>query len=184
MTLIFGIDPGLSGAIAVLRMPGTVLLDVQPMPTLSEKIGGKDRRRVSGDAVRGLFVHWAEFPGTKLVTIERVSAMPKQGVTSMFSFGRAVGVVEGVVAALALPREWVSPRTWQKAVGLTNKDNGRTLATERFPNFAKQFSRVADEGKADAALIALYGSLTLNLNSEGGPRDDAGTLGDEFGTVI
>lgn len=181
MTLCFGVDPGLSGAIAVVRVPGPVLLDVQSMPTLSEKVGKHERRRVSGDALRSMFVHWASFPGTKLVTIERVSAMPKQGVVSMFSFGRALGVVEGVVAALALPREWVGPKEWQKAVKLSKPENTRALATERFPNFAQAFARKADEGKADAALIALYASLNIKPNSEAPHAGN--TLGDEVGTI-
>ena len=168
----------------MLRVPGPVLLDAQAMPTLDEKLSKKTRRRVSGDALRNLFVHWAAYPGDKLVVIERVGAMPKQGVTSMFSFGRALGVVEGVVAALALPREWVTPQVWQRALKLSNPDNARQLATDRFPSFAQHFARKADEGKADAALIGLYGALTFKPAERAKHDANANTLGDEFGTVI
>jgi crossover junction endodeoxyribonuclease RuvC len=90
--------------------------------------------------------------------IERVGAMPGQGVASMFSFGRAVGAVEGVVAALAIPVSYVAPPAWRRALQVpAGKDGSRLRASQLMPAYAAAWRRACDDGRAEAALIALYG---------------------------
>jgi crossover junction endodeoxyribonuclease RuvC len=93
------------------------------------------------------------------VYCERVSAMAGQGVTSVFSFGRSFGMIEGILAAFKMPVTFVPPATWVKAIGRgQGKDASRARAMELFPSDQDQFKRVKDDGRADAALIAYWGS--------------------------
>jgi crossover junction endodeoxyribonuclease RuvC len=94
------------------------------------------------------------------IVLEIVGAMPGQGVSSMFQFGRGVGMVEGVIAALGLPITYVAPRAWQKAVGARGgKDGNRLRAVELFPAYASLFARKKDDGRADAALMAFWRAM-------------------------
>ena len=96
-------------------------------------------------------------PDTAIV--ERVSAMPGQGVSSMFAFGRSAGIVEGALAGLGIPYTDVPPATWVKAMAVRGgKDGARNRAMELYPKHAKLFARVRDDGRADACLIATYGA--------------------------
>ena len=90
--------------------------------------------------------------------IEQVHAMPKQGVSSAFGFGRSVGAIEGVVAALYIPTEMVTPQEWKKRAGLLRKpkDAARGLAIRLFPDVADRLARKKDVGRADALLIAHF----------------------------
>jgi crossover junction endodeoxyribonuclease RuvC len=97
-------------------------------------------------------------PDTAIV--EKVGAMPGQGVSSMFSFGRSVGIIEGVLAALQVPTTFITPQAWQKAIGAAKgKDGSRQRCMELFPRDSHLFARVKDDGRADAVLIALAGAL-------------------------
>jgi crossover junction endodeoxyribonuclease RuvC len=123
------------------------------MPTLEVDSGKTKKRHISASGLRDILV---SFP-TAHVVIERVGAMPGQGVSSMFNFGRSAGIIEGVVAALRMPHTYVTPATWTKAVGrAAGKDASRMRAMELFPSKADLFKRVKDDGRADAALIAYY----------------------------
>ena len=94
-----------------------------------------------------------------IAIVEVVGAMPGQGVSSMFQFGRGVGMLEGCLAALEIPVTYISPQGWQKAVGArAGKDGNRQRAAEIFPAYAHMFSRVKDDGRADAALMAWWGA--------------------------
>jgi crossover junction endodeoxyribonuclease RuvC len=153
--MIISIDPGVSGAIAVLRDDGD-LIDVIDMPT-SAKTRGKGNEVnavLLGDYLRSVILNSGEIVR---VAIEAVGAMPGQGVTSMFGFGRSLGVVEGVAAAFSLPVEYVTPQRWKKLHGLTGKDKdaSRTLVLQKYPNHSDLFSRKKDNGRADAVLIGL-----------------------------
>jgi crossover junction endodeoxyribonuclease RuvC len=91
--------------------------------------------------------------------LERLNAMPGQGVTSMFSMGQSLGVVLGILAALDIPTTTIPPRTWQKALDVPQgKDGSRYRAAQLFPAHAAKFARVKDDGRSDAALIAAYGA--------------------------
>ena len=158
MSFVIGIDPGISGAISVFsRFPNT-LHDVFDMPTLEVDSGKTKKRHISASGLRDILV---SFP-TAHVVIEKVGAMPGQGVSSMFNFGRSAGIIEGVVAALRMPHTYVTPATWTKAVGrAAGKDASRMRAMELFPSKADLFKRAKDDGRADAALIA-YWYITKN----------------------
>lgn len=154
MTRYIGIDPGLSGAIAVLK--GTGSLIVIDMPTMTVERNGKAKRQVSATEL-------AEILGNAKsddchVFVEKVSAMAGQGVTSVFSFGRSFGMIEGILAALHMPVTYVAPATWVKAVHRgAGKDASRQRAMELFPANQADFKRVKDDGRSDAALIAYWG---------------------------
>ena len=146
--IVLGIDPGLTGAYAVIR--NGRLVDAGDLP-------------VSGDGTRamvsGVLFHALIPSMTERVVVERVGAMLGQGVSSMFKFGRTVGVVEGVVTGAGFPLVWVEPQIWKKHFKLIgrDKDDARQLAIETWPDKAGLFARRKDCGRADAALIALWG---------------------------
>ena len=154
MSRIIGIDPGLSGAVAVIKDAGS--LSVIDMPTMTVERNGKAKRQVSAielaqilEGVKSDHCH---------VYVEKVSAMAGQGVTSVFSFGRSFGMIEGILAALQMPVTDVAPATWTKALGRgAGKDASRARAMELFPANQQDFKRVKDDGRSDAALIAYWG---------------------------
>jgi crossover junction endodeoxyribonuclease RuvC len=149
-----GIDPGLSGAIAILSTESLKIFD---MPTMTVERNGKAKRQVSASELAEMLYLYS---GRDChVYCERVSAMAGQGVTSVFSFGRSFGMIEGILAAFKMPVTFVPPATWVKAVGRgQGKDASRARAMELFPSDQDQFKRVKDDGRADAALIAHWGS--------------------------
>ena len=151
---IVAFDPGVSGAVALLTALGE--LTVTDMPVLAIERNGKSKRQVDAvslaDLVRELKPDFA--------IVEKVGAMPGQGVTSMFGFGRSFGVVEGVIAALKIPVVYVLPQRWQTQMGVgKGKDASRLRASESLPAYAERWRRVCDHGRADASLMALYGLL-------------------------
>jgi crossover junction endodeoxyribonuclease RuvC len=150
--MILGIDPGASGALAFFdHVAGT--LDVLDMPTVQVKRGAKLKTEISPQMVAALIR--ARNPTS--ATIERVGAMPGQGVSSMYQFGRGVGMIEGVLAGLMIPTNYVTSPQWQRAVqSRDGKDGARARAAELFPAYAQMFARKKDDGRADAALIAWW----------------------------
>jgi len=151
--IYIGIDPGLSGAIAFLDVEKGHL-SVVDMPTFEVQRNGKVKREVSPHGVAAVL---SLSQNVSAVVLERVGAMPGQGVTSVFSFGRSVGVIEGVLAAEHLAVSIVTPQAWQKAAGVRGgKDGARQRACELFPNYAGLFARKKDDGRADAACMAWY----------------------------
>ena len=158
MSFVIGIDPGISGAISVFDWNTQSLLEVIDMPTLEMDSGKTKKRHISAAFLRNIL---EGYPNSH-VAIEKVGAMPGQGVSSMFNFGRSAGIIEGVVAGLKLPSTYVTPATWTKAVGrAAGKDASRMRAMELFPTRAELFKRAKDDGRADAALIA-YWYITKN----------------------
>lgn len=147
---IIGIDPGLSGAIAYLYDD---IIATYDMPTFEVIKAKKKRREV--DTVQLAEIISEMNP--EQVILEQVGAMPGQGVTSMFNFGRSYGAVEGVVGALQIPLTRVTPQRWKSALRLSkDKGESRRRATELFPQYADQWKRVKDDGRAEAALLAWY----------------------------
>lgn len=148
---VMSIDPGLSGAIAVFI--DDVLISVIDTPTHELTRNGKTKRQISAYALASIF----KDHNPDLVVVEKVSAMPGQGVTSMFSFGRSFGLIEGIVGAFEIPATYVMPSVWTKGIGRgVGKDASRARACELYPSHQKQFARVKDDGRADAVLIGAW----------------------------
>ena len=154
--LIIGIDPGISGSICFLE--DGLIKDVLEMPTMTE--GKKNKKQVNGSQIFNEIssqIKTYEKKNIKVV-IEQVSAMPGQGVTSMFNFGQSFGILKGICSAMQLPIYFVRPAKWKKYFNLINseKDASRTRAIEIFPYFSSNLSKKKDSNKADAILIASY----------------------------
>jgi crossover junction endodeoxyribonuclease RuvC len=154
--LIIGIDPGISGSICFLQ--DGKIIDVIEMPTMTE--GKKNKKQVNGSQIfNEIFFRIKKLDKKDVkVIIEQVSAMPGQGVTSMFNFGQSFGILKGICSAMQLPMYFVRPAKWKKYFNLINseKDASRTRAIEIFPYFSGQLSRKKDSNKADAILIASF----------------------------
>jgi crossover junction endodeoxyribonuclease RuvC len=149
---IIGIDVGLDGAIAMMR--GETLTGIVDMPTVSLTRNGKAKRQIS---IPELIAILDEFKPEEAYC-ERVFAMSGQGVTSVFSFGRSLGAIEGVLAARLIKTTLVTPQTWQKSMGVSGgKDGARARAMELFPWNVDYFKLKKHDGRADAALIACWG---------------------------
>ena len=154
--LIIGIDPGISGSICFFE--DGKILDVLEMPTMTD--GKKNKKQVNGAQIYNEIsakIRGIEKQNLKVI-IEQVSAMPGQGVTSMFNFGQSFGILKGICSAMQLPMYFVRPAKWKKYFGLINseKDASRTRAIEMFPYFSSQLSKKKDSNKADAILIASF----------------------------
>ena len=153
---IIGIDPGISGSICFF-LDGKII-DVLEMPTMAE--GKKNKKQVNGSQIFNEISYRIKKIDKKdiKVVIEQVSAMPGQGVTSMFNFGQSFGILKGICSAMQLPMYFVRPAKWKKYFNLINseKDASRTRAIEIFPYFSGQLSRKKDSNKADAILIASF----------------------------
>lgn len=151
-----GIDPGAHGAFA-LYDPDNKGLELFDMPINQVTVNGRKRTTVDGSAIGRWFD--ANLGRMKLVVIEDVHAMPKQGVTSSFNFGFATGMVRGVICANLLPHKVISPQKWKKEMDVpADKNTVRQIAMRLAPRHASWFSRVKDDGRAEAFLLALYGS--------------------------
>jgi crossover junction endodeoxyribonuclease RuvC len=154
--LIIGIDPGISGSICFFQ--DGKIIDVVEMPTMTE--GKKNKKQVNGSQIFNEISEKIKKLDKKeiKVVIEQVSAMPGQGVTSMFNFGQSFGILKGICSAMQLPMYFVRPAKWKKYFNLINseKDASRTRAIEVFPYFSGQLSRKKDSNKADAILIASF----------------------------
>ena len=154
--LIIGIDPGISGSICFFE--DGKILDVIEMPTMNE--GKKNKRQVNGAQIYNEITHRINKSQKQdvRVVVEQVSAMPGQGVTSMFNFGQSFGIIKGICSAMQLPLYFVRPTKWKKYFNLikSEKDASRTRAIEIFPYFSSQLSKKKDSNKADAILIASF----------------------------
>ena len=161
--LIIGIDPGITGSICFFE--DGKILDVIEMPTMTE--GKKNKKQVNGSQIYNEISKKIEKTDKKeiKVIIEQVSAMPGQGVTSMFNFGQSYGILKGICSAMQLPMYFVRPAKWKKYFNLINseKDASRTKAIEIFPYFSNNLSKKKDSNKADAILIASYYYETFRL---------------------
>ncbi|WP_227120535.1 crossover junction endodeoxyribonuclease RuvC [Enterobacter hormaechei] len=150
MTAILGIDPGCSGALVLVTEHGGYI-DHLPMPTI--KVGTKSR--VNGAAVAA----WARQYGITHAYLEQVGAMPGQGTASMFTFGHAAGVAEGILQGLNIPYTLVTPQAWKKSAGLigSDKDAARSRAIQLYPELRALDAKAKGQAIADALLIARFG---------------------------
>ena len=153
--LVLGVDIGSSGALALLTSEG-VLVGIDDMPTLDD--GPKGRPAVNPILLAARVRAWA--PGEAFV--EYVGARPGEAANGAFAFGRSRGVVEGVLGACGIPLRFITPPVWKRAVGIAPgkagaKDAARSEAIRRWPKHAGFFAQVRDDGRAEAALIAVAG---------------------------
>ena len=155
---IFGIDPGLSGAIAILK--DNKVLNIFEMPVMSE--GKKNKRQLNSALLANLIKQNIIDDEEVAIVVEQVNAMPGQGVTSMFNFGQTFGAIKGICATLELPIYFVRPSKWKKHFELINssKDSSRTKAIEMYPSLSKDLAKKKDVNKSDAILIARFYSDT------------------------
>ena len=151
---IIGIDPGLSGAIAILDEKKVV--GIFDMPVMSE--GKKNKRQLNSAQLVSIMIEHKNSNDEMAVVVEQVNAMPGQGVTSMFNFGQSFGAIKGVCAALNLPIFFVRPSKWKKHFELINssKDSSRTKVIEMYPSLSSQLAKKKDVNKSDAILIARF----------------------------
>ena len=154
--LIIGIDPGISGGVCFFE-DGQVK-EIIDMPVMAD--GKKNKRQINGPQIYNeILIRINKFQKKDIiVVIEQVSAMPGQGVTSMFNFGQSFGVLKGICSAMQLSMYFVRPAKWKKYFGLikTEKDASRTKVIEIFPYISSELSRKKDSNKADAVLIASF----------------------------
>jgi crossover junction endodeoxyribonuclease RuvC len=156
--IICGVDPGIHGAIAFYDTI-TKVMRVYDMPTHEIMRGGKSKHEVSAQGVAAIMA--VNKPDH--VYMEKVGAMPGQGVSSVFSFGRSSGVIEGVMAGLEVSYTLISPIKWQKGVQHRGgKDGSRERAMTLFPKEAEQFKLKKHDGRADAALLCYYLMMTFS----------------------
>ena len=161
--LIIGIDPGISGAICFFE--NGEVKNIIDMPSMAE--GKKNKRQINGNQLFNEITNNIKniSKSNICVVVEQVSAMPGQGVTSMFNFGQSFGVIKGICSAMQLPIYFVRPAKWKKYFNLikTEKEASRTKAIEIFPYISSKLSKKKDSNKAEAILIASYFSNTYNL---------------------
>ena len=154
--LIIGIDPGISGAICFFE--NGEVREVIEMPTMAE--GKKNKRQINGSQTYNEISQRIKNISKKdiFVVIEQVSAMPGQGVTSMFNFGQSFGVIKGICSAMQLSTFFIRPAKWKKYFNLikSEKDASRTKVIEIFPYISSYLSKKKDSNKADAILIASF----------------------------
>ena len=155
---IIGIDPGLNGAIALLE--DNKVKEIFDVPVMPE--GKKNKRQLNSAQLVKMLKDVISENEEIIVVVENVSAMPGQGVTSMFNFGQTFGAIKGICAALGLPIFFVRPAKWKKHFDLINssKDASRTKAIEMYPSISDQLSKKKDVNKSDAILIARFYSET------------------------
>lgn len=152
-THVLGIDPGLSGALCLLRLSDKQI-SLFDMPVTDGRV---DPAKLAG------IVEMCKMQGSIAAAVENVSSMPRQA--GAFNFGRSAGVVHGVLGAMGVPMELVSPNVWKGAVGLRklvgetqdqNKTRARELASKLWPANAAEFKRIRDDGRAEACLISFF----------------------------
>jgi len=159
--VIAGIDPGLTGAIAVLDDDGLVLFDLPVYRVATSTSKARTRGELDMGKLHSFLAESA--PMIDHVFIERVSAHPGQGVTSMFRFGYACGAIHMAVTAIELPCTFVTPQAWQKTQGVgPGPDAARQRAASLYPQHRESFTRKLDQHRADAVLIARHGHMMLN----------------------
>ena len=155
--IIAGVDPGLSGAVARLTDLGEII-SIWDMPTHLLKRGAKSKREIDAAGL-------TELMGAPIghAFVEQVGAMPGQGVSGVFAFGKAYGIVIGILAARGIPMTFVPPRRWKAALGVpAAKDGARARASQLMPAAASHWPLVKHDGRAEASLIAYYGLQQLS----------------------
>lgn len=181
MLVVYGVDPGVSGAVSVI-VDGRLdhVFDVPAMPQPSGK-GNRVQAAMLAEHVRDAQARWPMSTAEHVAVIEHVSAMPTDGGPQAFAFGHAAGAIEGVMAALGVAVELVTPAKWKADMGLSvsrgradpyetpearkkrkaaekrlAKEASRGMAARFYPAHAGSFARVCDDGRAEAVLLARW----------------------------
>ena len=150
MTRVLGVDPGLTGGVALLDTAGDTLR-VEDIPVIALARGAEISETLLAQLIRDM--------APEVAWIERVASMPKQGVASTFKFGMGYGIARGVIGALGVPLFLVTPVEWKREFRLrADKEQSRVLACRMFPASVDRFSRKRDNGRAEASLIAVFGA--------------------------
>jgi crossover junction endodeoxyribonuclease RuvC len=158
-----GVDPGLSGAFVILGEHGD--LRFFDTPTQTVKSGKKLRHTMDCAEIVSVLTREFEEEGCVMVALERVAAMPGQGVSSMFSFGMGFGMWQGILCALKMPYTLVHSTSWKsKLMRDMGKEKEASIvrAKQLYPQAADRLSRKKDNGRADALLLAHYAKLYLS----------------------
>lgn len=158
-----GIDPGLTGALAVYMPPLPITGAAPYIEVFDTPVHEIDGKKQLDNYRLGTIINlWARSHQVKVAMIERVHSMPDQGVASSFNFGDSYGAVKQAVASTGLPMKLISPASWKAILGLRggkeNKDMSRQLASRLFPVHSHLWARKKDDGRAEAVLLAYYGS--------------------------
>lgn len=162
MTIYIGIDPGISGAIALVAQDGT-LVAVHDMPTMQITVGKGKRSRISEGELAALFDDIAGKNSVAMCMIEDVGPRPMDGAVAAFNFGASFGAIKQAVASAMLPYATITPAKWKRIMGLdSDKAKSRQMAQRTWPDKAALFSRVKDDGRAEAALLARHAWLSLH----------------------
>jgi crossover junction endodeoxyribonuclease RuvC len=161
-TTIIGIDPGLTGAVSILWPDKHITIEDTPTMAVKKaggKIGTEYLPREMANILQGLEANWSQ------IYIEAVHSMPKQGVSSTFTFGKGYGIWIGIIAAFGIPVTFVTPQKWKKALmqGIHDKDAARLRAQQLYPSMMPQLKLKKHVGRADALLIMHYGAIDLGL---------------------
>ena len=156
--MIAGIDPGLSGALFFMDPDNPANGEAADLPVHLLIRGGKKKRELDTAGLIGILTpHRLDH-----VLLEQVNAMPGQGVSGVFAFGKCYGVILGIVAARSIPLTLVTPTVWKRALGVPKaKDGARARASQLLPGAAHQWSLKKHDGRAEACLLALYGLRIL-----------------------
>jgi crossover junction endodeoxyribonuclease RuvC len=153
--IVCGCDVGLTGAVALIDDAGAV--EVFDMPTLMLARGGRSKNEVDAHALARLLAQPIDH-----AFVEQVGAMPKQGTSSVFSLGKAYGLVLGILAAHGTPLDLVPPRVWKAAMRVpAAKEGARSRASQLLPKSAHLWPLVKHHGRAEASLLALFGQRQL-----------------------
>lgn len=156
--LIIGIDPGATGAIALISESDDVLLDVHDMPIFKVTIGATSNSQIAIAKLTEILEGYRA-RGSVHVYCEQVGATPGKGAVQMFRFGENFGVLKGLFAGLGLPVTFVHPSEWKRVTRTPkDKDGARLRASQVFPVWAPAFMRPSDDGRAEAALIGFFGA--------------------------
>jgi crossover junction endodeoxyribonuclease RuvC len=159
---ILGIDSGLRGGLALYSEDELLTFPIPIVVGKKLKNGKKLKDSIDMVELARMVDSWSK--DIKFAIIEQVHAMPNQGVTSMFNFGLVYGVIQGVISANFIPLKYVTPQTWKKSLQVpADKKLARSRATELFPAYSNQWRKAKEDGKAEAAMIALYGSRISQL---------------------
>lgn len=161
--IILGADPGLHGAIAIFNTE-TGDMAIDDMPIFSLKRGGKTKNELDPSSLARIIDPWSA--RIQCAFVEQVGAMPSEGVSSVFSFGKSYGILIGILAAKFIPVTFVAPIVWKKAMKVSaSKDGARARASQVFPRHSGLWTRVKDDGRAESALIAAWGAHVLATES-------------------
>lgn len=155
-----GIDPGLSGAIALVDYSG-IFKEVLDIPTMMKGTGkGVVKKQLNAKELQNIIAWMIAEYGHLHAYVENVNSMPGQGVSSVFSLGDTCGVIRAVLACENIPVDFIAPITWKKYYKLTrDKEEARAKAIKLYPDAAQYLTNVGHHNRAEAILMARYAAL-------------------------